>query len=488
MNTRQNPIPRLDLAPKLNRPLSLFNPLDYLRLLYWVFFFPQAIRWYVATFKQEKTLRIQGLLLNVLTPILICFILQEFNFSVDWWGVAFGVAWGVALGVKSAVAWGVAWGVAGVEWCWASAVAFGVAFGVTVGVEWGVASGLALRVAFSVGLGVGFGVAWGVASSLALEALGVASGLALGVKLGVALVALGVGLGVVWGVVLGVTIWRPEVWVMGSLLNLGSLQNSSWLFPRITPIPLPFLSSRLTSWLEQDWQLGLENANELLRYSLQFIPVVKGVNQVLGKTPPEHLIFKISQLAEHPYDWLLVKFASAALGEELKLQLIQGLFFWRKSKPQAQPRLDTPAHAAAAGFWYLHEKQPEKATEAFAVVSSLLYGQEMLTLAQILTIFKPAKTIGAIATLKLPDFPPKPYLRPQSWTAIKILYQVVEDVNLIKNSGSLSTGSLALNRALGKIKRILDQSETVPEAERYLIIDIAQNLAICLIRYYRINW
>ncbi|KEI66402.1 hypothetical protein A19Y_1334 [Planktothrix agardhii NIVA-CYA 126/8] len=383
MNTRQNPIPRLDLAPKLNRPLSLFNPLDYLRLLYWVFFFPQAIRWYVATFKQEKTLRIQGLLLNVLTPILICFILQEFNFSVDWWGVAFGVAWGVALGV---------------------------------------------------------------------------------------------------------TIWRPEVWVMGSLLNLGSLQNSSWLFPRITPIPLPFLSSRLTSWLEQDWQLGLENANELLRYSLQFIPVVKGVNQFLGKTPPEHLIFKISQLAEHPYDWLLVKFASAALGEELKLQLINGLLFWRKSKPQAQPRLDTPAHAAAAGFWYLHEKQPEKATEAFAVVSSLLYGQEMLTLAQILTIFKPAKTIGAIATLKLPDFPPKPYLRPQSWTAIKILYQVVEDVNLIKNSGSLSTGSLALNRALGKIKRILDQSETVPEAERYLIIDIAQNLAICLIRYYRINW
>ena len=75
---------------------------------------------------------------------------------------------------------------------------------------------------------------------------------------GVALVALGVGLGVVFGVVWGVTIWRPEVWVIGSLLNLSSLQNSSWLFPRITPIPLPFLSSRLTSWLEQDWQILTE--------------------------------------------------------------------------------------------------------------------------------------------------------------------------------------------------------------------------------------
>ena len=93
MNTRQNPIPRLDLAPKLNRPLSLFNPLDYLRLLYWVFFFPQAIRWYVETFKPEKTLRIQGLLLTVLTPILICFILQEFSFSVNWLGMAFVSVW-----------------------------------------------------------------------------------------------------------------------------------------------------------------------------------------------------------------------------------------------------------------------------------------------------------------------------------------------------------------------------------------------------------
>jgi hypothetical protein len=45
-----NPVPRLDLAPKLKRPLSLWNPLDYLRLLYWVFYFPQALRWYVDTF------------------------------------------------------------------------------------------------------------------------------------------------------------------------------------------------------------------------------------------------------------------------------------------------------------------------------------------------------------------------------------------------------------------------------------------------------
>ena len=43
-------VPRLDLAPRLKRPLQLWNPLDYLRLLYWVFFFPQALRWYVEAF------------------------------------------------------------------------------------------------------------------------------------------------------------------------------------------------------------------------------------------------------------------------------------------------------------------------------------------------------------------------------------------------------------------------------------------------------
>ena len=43
-------VPLLDLAPKLKRPLSLWNPLDYLLLLYWVFYFPQAIRWYVETY------------------------------------------------------------------------------------------------------------------------------------------------------------------------------------------------------------------------------------------------------------------------------------------------------------------------------------------------------------------------------------------------------------------------------------------------------
>ena len=40
----------LPYAPRRSKPLSLWNPLDYLVLLYWVFYFPQALRWYVETF------------------------------------------------------------------------------------------------------------------------------------------------------------------------------------------------------------------------------------------------------------------------------------------------------------------------------------------------------------------------------------------------------------------------------------------------------
>ena len=89
--SQHRPVPRLDLAPKLKRPLSLWHPLDYLRLLYWVFFFPQALRWYVDTFgggyippremdgqkalklllqnSIQRQLLFQGLVLTFVTPL-----------------------------------------------------------------------------------------------------------------------------------------------------------------------------------------------------------------------------------------------------------------------------------------------------------------------------------------------------------------------------------------------------------------------------------
>jgi len=119
---KESTVPTINLAPKLRRNLSLWNPFDYLLLLYWVFYFPQAVRWYVETrgggdnHPVQLRLRIQGLLLTVITPLIICSIAANLGLSVNWVGVlsgvASGVVWGVALGVVSGVALGVVSGVA----------------------------------------------------------------------------------------------------------------------------------------------------------------------------------------------------------------------------------------------------------------------------------------------------------------------------------------------------------------------------------------
>ncbi|MBD2199252.1 MULTISPECIES: ATP-binding protein [Calothrix] len=189
-------------------------------------------------------------------------------------------------------------------------------------------------------------------------------------------------------------------------------------------------------------------------------------------------------MAEAPFDWYLVGFASASLDEQLKSTAIYGFFpfllflrSWRErlqTRLLTDTRLDTPARAAAAGFWYLHEKEPVKATEAFAVVRSLLYGEEMYTLAQTLAALHEAIEPVSIAAVQLPTFPPEPLLRPVTWNTITSLRRVVEDVQFVNRSVSRSAKSLALNRALGELTNILNQAEILPQAERGLIVDIAQ--------------
>ena len=124
MKKDNDSVPRLDLAPQLKRPLSIWNPLDYLRLLYWVFFFPQALRWYVEKYgggeglAEQKTweskleflrqhpnqlrLLFQGLILIVCVPFLFCILLQQIGFTIDWFRVAYGVAFGVAVEIGRA--------------------------------------------------------------------------------------------------------------------------------------------------------------------------------------------------------------------------------------------------------------------------------------------------------------------------------------------------------------------------------------------------
>jgi hypothetical protein len=305
---------------------------------------------------------------------------------------------------------------------------------------------------------------------------------ALGVAFGVAGgVAFGVPSGVAGGVAFGVAILRPENWLLGLPLVVQFPHNRQWQIPRVTALPLYLLSFRLKSWLSREWETGLHNANQLLAYTLEFIPVIQSVNQVLAETPPEQVVFRVVQLVEAPFDWQLVRFASASLNETLKSRFVEGfLFLPRPWKKQLQARfftdtrLDTPARATAAGFWHLRRKEPAKAEEAFTVIRSLRNGEEMFTLAQTLAAFNKAKEPDAIATVEIPPFPQEPLLRPVTWQALTSLRSVVENAEIIQRSRSAYLRSSALNRALGELTEILDNADTLPQAERGLIVDIAQ--------------
>ncbi|MCA9941153.1 MAG: hypothetical protein KC418_21080, partial [Anaerolineales bacterium] len=126
----QGSVPKLDLAPKLNRPLSLRNPLDYARLLYWVFFFPQALRWYeeqlpplperllergnwrswlafFTTPTPQRRLLLHGQLLTLFTLLLWWLAavgLSRLGVPLDMRYIAVGVAGSVAVGVAGSVA------------------------------------------------------------------------------------------------------------------------------------------------------------------------------------------------------------------------------------------------------------------------------------------------------------------------------------------------------------------------------------------------
>ena len=129
--------------------------------------------------------------------------------------------------------------------------------------------------------------------------------------------------------------------------------NRTWFFCRTTIIPLPFLTSRLKNWLRQDWDSGIGNGESIIQYTLQFIPVVRALNRVLAEMPSEQIIYRVNSLT---------KVFDFAVGWAKRLK--------RQDFLTTTPRLNTPSRATAAGFWYLHEKQPDKATEAFEKVRS----------------------------------------------------------------------------------------------------------------------
>jgi hypothetical protein len=296
-----------------------------------------------------------------------------------------------------------------------------------------------------------------------------------------------VALGVALGVAFGAMILRLDAWA------IGALYFAHFAFPgtvmRSTSLPLPGLNRRLKEWLRDDWPAGVHNLNEMLAYSMQFVPVVQALNDALAEQPPDRLLRRVDEVATDPYDWDLLRFASAPLVNSLMDKAIGGFLpgRWKRRLNTSYPidlRLDTPARAACAGFWYLHEKQPLQAYQAFSIVRLLPNSEEMYLISQALLHAQEAKDFSALADLgketALQQVFMQPnksalILHPTTWQALNHLQRCVLEAHAVQESVSKAARSWALNRAIGEVVAVQKMIGILPKAESALVRDIAWN-------------
>lgn len=559
MSDRNTDVPRLDLAPKFKPPLSLSKPIDYLRLLYWVFFFPQALRWYVYNrvsiserYKNSKKNSgslldpiIAGLLIQVMVVIFITLltwivILQLLNYPVDAEYISASFFVTIFLCVLTFCFVLIQKDIFLSEFKLQTAnyltiIIFlslncNLAIFTVIAITEGYTNlGVILMLGILAGMWLGVG---GIATLAILEVNNLAIILVIG---GVLLMSLMLCLNLpmefkitdfflflksllvravflvscISGSCIGLL--RPDNWfftlpITQTLFKIGFTQrvkenssprvfsnelgsrfpdflisssphlplsqelpsdyvfemrkssrnNVDLLFPRVTVLPNLYLTDRLKEWLRQDWEIGIHNAYEIYTYTLQFIPVIQALNQVLAEEP-DRVVYRIAHLITPPDEkWELVRLISGSIDTK-----------FIKFEPNAR--------AVARGFLRLHEQYLYDAWTAFDEVRSLPYGDEMWRISLIMYMYQKAIKLNDIAGLSLYIFPKKPWLRLNTWKAVLSLYDIIRDIQIIHNSSSRSARAFALSHALGELKKLRDQPDAVPQPEREIVSKIAWN-------------
>ena len=502
--------PPLPYAPRRTRPLSLWNPLDYLLLLGWVFFFPQALRWYAETFgrypqqrwgraalredRVQRRLYVQGVVLAVGVPAGVWCVSVLLNTQLSPLGVASGVWSGLVLGLAAGVLVETLFDLqTGVPEAVAVMVPFSVVGGITFGLagslpdpSWipmagAVAFGGAAGLAVNAGRGASAGVARGMATAIAFGGLlGVAAGLAVGVTVGLTkgeMVGWGAGLitGVVVLLLTTLGVLRPDVAALGLITGLG-WPASGPILPHCSPLPIPELGRRLRRRLAADWAQGLDECEGLLRYSLQFILVVHVLHQALAHLPPEVLLPRIAEWCSRPlHDWRVVFYQSASLRIGMWERFLYGLLVPARWRTLGTLRTDTPARAACAGFWWLQEGNAAAAALAFDAVRPLRGGVELFNNATALDLALNCKTLADIADWTPPPPPATAELRVPVRTAFVLLSEVAQDVRRVGEPSSIRQRNSALNRAAGALAAFPLRISECCTPERPILNKIAEH-------------
>jgi hypothetical protein len=176
------------------------------------------------------------------------------------------------------------------------------------------------------------------------------------------------------------------------------------------------------------------------------------------------------------YDWQVVRFQSANLSIALKNKFWEGFFFSQPSHGEEVLRYDTPARAACVGFWHLHEKEPDKASRAFAAVRKLTHGEELYHNAHAFAAAFASQTLEQIdnwsQVVSLSEG--GELLRPQVHAVFTQLVNVAREIALVQRSRSTRQRNSALNRASGLLNALPTQLADCPTPERDLFIKISE--------------
>jgi hypothetical protein len=486
-------VPLLDLAPKLKRPLSLWNPLDYLLLLYWVFYFPQAIRWYVENFCEplhksksltwrqlfknshfKRQLVIMCFLLTISAPVVIGGCLDIIGLQINWYKMATRLLTGIVSGGLVGVF--LSFKIAGV-----------LTFSLIVSVV-SAFSSTSLLASILIGGLLGIGIVVGITADFSKILLGmIAGGITSAVVTGV-VDSLTVGMADSLSVTIVIItilaiIFRPDDWVL-----------SIWRYPRITTLKSSRLTDQLNVWLEHDWGKGIINAKQLLQYSCQFTPVQMSINEALAITSSKLLIERISILTDLIEDWHIFMYISGFLDEYILISKFSEYVFWFcyrifsiKRWNANQNQSFTTYRSVIKGFWYLDESSNEKdmigtslwrSEEIFEELYHIKYGEEMHMITSILRYFNDARSMPKLLKLKPSILTTSQLLRPTTWSAIKKLILVLENIRLVDSISSPTVRSFSLNRALGLITEIQDELLLLSPEDARIERPLIQNITI----------
>jgi len=280
--------PPYRLGPTFTRPLSMLNPLDYLRILYWEFFHSQWIRDYVKWLSPDypdrprhnerltllksnarvRSFFVQSILTAIITPFIISFFLKAIGLPVNLVAVAIVVLVSVAYGVMFCLAFGVA---NGVVLCVASSVGFGAFIGIASNEFPRIVKGVAFD---------DLNILWLTIVSILFGGAGFGA-LAGGIE--VTLIK-GMFLGIEFMKNYFIGISRLPIYIFE--LGMASFQKKNHPNPAVkldglNLLPIPGIQKELIETIKESPELGVALCAEYINYSLQHSSVKQVVYDVI---------------------------------------------------------------------------------------------------------------------------------------------------------------------------------------------------------------